>query len=92
MYAFDTSVCISKLEITDLLLKEYDLVIMTDIDVVFISELTFIDEFIESGYFVGAFNEFHFRNKTLNCGFCLFNKNANYIPEIMDKAIYTLKK
>ena len=91
LYAFDTSVCISKLEIIDLLLEKYDLVIATDIDVVFISELTFIDEFIESGYFVGAFNELHFRTKTLNCGFCLFNKNSGYIPEIFDKAIYTLK-
>ena len=72
LYAFDTSVCISKLEIIDLLLEKYDLVIATDIDVVFINELTFIDEFIESGYFVGAFNEFHFRTKTLNCVFvCL---------------------
>lgn len=91
LYSFNTNVVISKLEIVDLLLEEYDLVIMTDIDVVFISELTFIDEFIKSGYFVGAFNEFHFHTKSLNCGFCLFNKNANYIPDIMDKAIYTLK-
>ena len=35
MYVFNTNVCISKLEIIDLLLEKYDLVIATDIDVVF---------------------------------------------------------
>ena len=36
-YVFDTSVCISKLEIIDLLLEKYDIVIMSDIDLVYLN-------------------------------------------------------
>ena len=71
-YVFDTSVCISKLEIIDLLLEKYDLVIMSDIDLVFLKTIEdCIKEFLESDEFIGAATE---KDDYFNAGFMLFNK------------------
>ena len=58
MYVFNTNVCISKLEIIDLLLEKYDLVIATDIDVIFGNSIErSLKVFLRSGFFLGADDE-----------------------------------
>lgn len=94
LYVFDTSVCISKLEIIDLLLEEYDLVIITDIDVVFANSIErSLKVFLQSGFFLGACDEgSKGEQKSFSAGFMYFNKESkDRIFNLMDKALYSLK-
>lgn len=87
LYVFDTTVCISKLEIVDLLTERYDLVIMSDIDLIFINSIeNCIEKFLESKKFIGAFEE---RKEYFNAGFMLFNKR--YKQNLFDSAVNLLK-
>ena len=87
LYVFDTTVCISKLEIVDLLIERYDLVIMSDIDLIFINSIeNCIKKFLESNKFMGAFEE---RKEYFNAGFMLFNKR--YKQNLFDSAVNLLK-
>ena len=93
LYAFDTSVCISKLEIIDLLLEKYDLVIATDIDVVFGNSIErSLKVFLQSGFFLGADDEARrIGTMSFSAGFMYFNKDAkDRIFNLMDKALYSL--
>ena len=92
-YAFDTSVCISKLEIIDLLLEKYDVVIATDIDVVFGNSIErSLKVFLQSGFFLGADDEWApGGTMSFSAGFMYFNKDAkDRIFNLMDKALYSL--
>ena len=94
LYAFDTSVCISKLEIIDLLLEKYDLVLATDIDVVFGNSIErSLKAFLQSGFFLGACDESApGGTMSFSAGFMYFNKDAkDRIFNLMDKALYSLK-
>ena len=87
LYVFDTMVCISKLEIVDLLLERYDLVIMSDIDLVYLNSIEdCVQAFLESNKFIGAFEEY---DNYFNAGFMLFNKK--YKLQLFDSAINLLK-
>ena len=87
LYVFDTTVCISKLEVVDLLIEKYDLVIMSDIDLIFINSIeNCIEKFLESNKFIGAFEE---RKEYFNAGFMLFNKK--YKQNLFDSAVNLLK-
>ena len=92
LYAFDTSVCISKLEIIDLLLEKYDLVIATDIDVVFGNSIErSLKIFLQSGFFLGACDEGSKGQMSFSAGFMYFNKDSkDRIFNLMDKALYSL--
>lgn len=93
MYVFDTNVCISKLEIIDLLLEKYDLVIATDIDVVFGNSIErSLKVFLRSGFFLGADDEWTSGGTmSFSAGFMYFNKDAkDRIFNLMDKALYSL--
>ena len=92
LYAFDTSVCISKLEIIDLLLEKYDVVIATDIDVVFgNSTERSLKVFLQSGFFLGACDEGSKGQMSFSAGFMYFNKDSkDRIFNLMDKALYSL--
>ena len=93
LYIFNTNVCISKLEIIDLLLKEYDLVIATDIDVVFGNSIEMsLEAFLQSGFFLGACDESApGGTMAFSAGFMYFNKDAkDRIFNLMDKALYSL--
>lgn len=98
-YSFDTTVCISKLEIVDLLLEKYDLVIASDIDLVFVDSLErSLEAFLNSGKFLGAIDELNESDLSKKCkmSFCAcfmyFNKDAkDRVFNLMDKALYSLK-
>ena len=93
MYIFNTNVCISKLEIIDLLLEKYDVVIATDIDVVFGNSIErSLNVFLQSGFFLGADDEArHIGTMSFSAGFMYFNKDAkDRIFNLMDKALYSL--
>lgn len=91
LYAFDTSVCISKLEIIDLLLEKYDLVLASDIDVVFVNPICeSLNAFLQSGKFLGASRESN--TMSFSAAFMYFNKDAkDRVLNLMDKALYSLK-
>ena len=94
LYVFNTNVCISKLEIIDLLLEKYDLVIATDIDVVFANSIEkSLKVFLQSGFFLGACDEaLKNEQKSFSAGFMYFNKESkDRIFNLMDKALYSLK-
>ena len=94
LYVFNTNVTISKLEIIDLLLEEYDLVIATDIDVVFANSIEkSLKVFLQSGFFLGACDECKpGEQKSFSAGFMYFNKESkDRIFSLMDKALYSLK-
>ena len=98
MYTFDTSVCISKLEITDLLLEKYDLVIASDIDIVFVNPISkSLNAFLQSGKFLGAvcesINQTTSNHKmSFSASFMYFNKDSkDRVLNLMDKALYSLK-
>ena len=98
MYIFDTSVCISKLEIIDLLLEEYDLVIASDIDLVFVNPISeSLNAFLQSGKFLGAvcesINQTTSNHKmSFSASFMYFNKDSkDCVLNLMDKALYSLK-
>ena len=93
LFVFNTNVCISKLEIIDLLLEKYDLVIATDIDVVFGNSIErSLNVFLQSGFFLGADDERPpVGTLSLSAGFMYFNKDAkDRIFNLMDKALYSL--
>ena len=93
MYVFNTNVCISKLEIIDLLLEKYDVVIATDIDVVFGNSIErSLKVFLQSGFFLGADDEARpGGTMSFSAGFMYFNKDAkDRIFNLMDKALYSL--
>ena len=92
LYSFNTNVVISKLEIIDLLLEEYDLVIMTDIDVVFAKSIEMsLEAFLHSGFFSGAVDEGSSSQMAFSAGFMYFNKDSkDRIFNLMDKALYSL--
>ena len=98
-YSFDTTVCISKIEIIDLLLEDYDLVAASDIDLVFVDSLQkSLKAFLNSGKFLGAIDELNVSELSKKCkmSFCAcfmyFNKNSkDRVFNLMDKALYSLK-
>ena len=88
IFTFDTSVCISKLEIVDILLKEYDLVIMSDIDIIYTDSIDrCFPDFIKSGKFMAGKCDCHFLDDfCLNAGFVIFNKKStDFVENIFDK-------
>ena len=91
LYVFDTSVCISKLEIVDLLLEKYDVVIMSDIDVVYIDALEdFLETFLKSGNFIAGTREYIGDcNFYVNTGFVIFN-SSKCSKNIFDSSIFPL--
>ena len=98
MYIFDTSVCISKLEIIDLLLEGYDLVIASDIDLVFVNPISkSLNAFLQSGKFLGAVCESIIQTTSnhkmsFSASFMYFNKNSkDRVLNLMDKSLYSLK-
>lgn len=93
LYVFNTNVCISKLEIIDLLLEKYDVVIATDIDVVFGNSIErSLKVFLQSGFFLGADDEARpGETMSFSAGFMYFNKDAkDRIFNLMDRALYSL--
>ena len=90
-YVFDTSVCISKLEIVDLLIERYDLVIMSDIDLVYIDSIEdCIKAFLESDEFIAGTREYNGDCKFyVNTGFVIFN-SSKYSNNIFDSSIEVL--
>ena len=90
LYVFDTSVCISKLEIVDLLLEKYDIVIMSDIDLVYLNSIEdCVDAFLESDKFIGASTEV---DDYFNAGFMLFNKaRKTHNTQLFNQSINLLK-
>ena len=89
LYVFNTNVCISKLEIIDLLLEKYDLVITSDIDIVFVNSIeTTLKGFLNSGKFLGSTLEERGACKFYsNAGFWVFNKNNREVENIFDSCI-----
>lgn len=89
LYVFNTNVCISKLEIIDLLLEKYDLVIASDIDIVFVNTIeTALKGFLNSGKFLGSTWEERGACKFYsNAGFWVFNKNNKEVENIFDSCI-----
>ena len=91
LYVFDTSVCISKLEIVDLLLEKYDVVIMSDIDAIYIDSIEdCVNAFLESDKFIGGTKEYIGDCKFyVNTGFVIFN-SSKYSNNIFDSSIEVL--
>lgn len=89
LYVFNTNVCISKLEIIDLLLEKYDLVIASDIDIVFVNSIeTPLKGFLNSGKFLGSTWEERGACKFYsNAGFWVFNKSKKEVENIFDGCI-----
>ena len=60
-YVFDTSVTISKLEIIDILKKEYDYILMSDIDIIYFNSIEVaFKEFVKSNCQIGGMKEYDF--------------------------------
>ena len=75
---------ISKFEILDDLINKYDLVIMSDIDIIFFNSIeNIISNFLKSEIFVGALKE---NENYFNVGFTLFNSKFK-ISNIFDKCL-----
>ena len=89
LFSFNINLTISKLEIVDLLLEKYDLVIASDIDIVFVDSLeTSLRKFLESGKFLGSTREYRGACKFYsNAGFWVFNKNNREVENIFDNCI-----
>ena len=89
LYVFNTNVCISKLEIIDLLLEKYDLVIASDIDIVFVNSIeTPLKGFLNSGKFLGStWEEIGSCKFYSNAGFWVFNKSKKEVENIFDSCI-----
>ena len=77
LFSFNINLTISKLEIIDLLLEKYNLVIASDIDIVFVDSLeTALNGFLNSRKFLGSTREYRGRCKFYsNAGFWVFNKS-----------------
>lgn len=89
LFSFNINLTISKLEIVDLVLEKYDLVIASDIDIVFVDSLeTSLRKFLESGKFLGSTREYRGACKFYsNAGFWVFNKNNREVENIFDNCI-----
>ena len=89
LFSFNINLTISKLEIIDLLLEKYDLVIASDIDIVFVDSLeTSLCKFLESEKFLGSTREYRVRCKFYsNAGFWVFNKSKKEVENIFDGCI-----
>lgn len=89
LYTFNINLTISKLEIVDLLLEEYDLVIASDIDIVFVDSLeTPLKRFLNSRKFLGSTYEKRGAcNFYANAGFWVFNKSKKEVENIFDGCI-----
>lgn len=77
LFSFNINLTISKLEIIDLLLEKYDLVIASDIDIVFVNSIErALKGFLNSGRFLGSSWEERGACKFYsNAGFWVFNKS-----------------
>lgn len=86
LFSFNINLTISKLEIIDLLLEKYDLVIASDIDIVFVDSLeTSLRKFLESGKFLGSTYEKRGTcNFYSNAGFWVFNKSKRDLENIFE--------
>ena len=83
-FNFDIRMQISKFEILDDLISKYDLVIMSDIDIIFFNSIeNIISDFLKSEYFVGTLKE---TENYFNVGFTLFNSKFK-ISNIFDKCL-----
>ena len=89
LYSFNINLTISKLEIIDLLLEKYDLVIASDIDIVFVDSLeTALNGFLNSGKFLGSTWEERGACKFYsNAGFWVFDKSKREVENIFDNCI-----
>ena len=89
LYSFNINLTISKLEIIDLLLEKYELVIASDIDIVFVNSLeTALKGFLNSGKFLGSTWEERGACKFYsNAGFWVFNKSKKEVENIFDNCI-----
>ena len=89
LFSFNINLTISKLEIIDLLLEKYDLVIASDIDIVFVDSLeTALKGFLNSGKFLGSTREYRGCCKFYsNAGFWVFNKSKKEVENIFDSCI-----
>ena len=89
LFSFNINLTISKLEIIDLLLEKYDLVIATDIDIVFVDSLeTPLKKFLNSGKFLGStWEEIGACKFYSNAGFWVFNKSKREVENIFDSCI-----
>ena len=93
LYVFDTTVCISKLEIVDLLLRKYDFVLMSDIDVIYINSLEkSVKTFLESGKFIGGTREYVGScDFYVNTGIVFFNSlSPDYMKNVFDASLKIL--
>ena len=89
LFSFNINLTISKLEIIDLLLEKYDLVIASDIDIVFVDSLeTTLKGFLNSGKFLGSTWEERGACKFYsNAGFWVFDKSKREVENIFDSCI-----
>ena len=89
LYSFNINLTISKLEIIDLLLEKYDLVIASDIDIVFVNSIeTPLKGFLNSGKFLGSTWEERGACKFYsNAGFWVFDKSKREVKNIFDNCI-----
>ena len=93
LYVFDTTVCISKLEIVDLLLRKYDFVLMSDTDVIYINSLEkSVKIFLESGKFIGGTREYvGLCDFYVNTGIVFFNSlSPDYMKNVFDASLKIL--
>ena len=89
LFSFNINLTISKLEIIDLLLEKYDLVIASDIDIVFVNSIErALKGFLNSGRFLGSTWEERGACKFYsNAGFWVFNKSKKEVENIFDGCI-----
>lgn len=89
LYSFNINLTISKLEIVDLLLEKYDLVIASDVDIVFVDSLeTALKGFLNSGKFLGStWEEIGACKFYSNAGFWVFDKSKKEVENIFDSCI-----
>ena len=89
LYSFNINLTISKLEIIDLLLEKYDLVIASDVDIVFVDSLEkALRGFLNSGKFLGSTWEERGACKFYsNAGFWVFDKSKREVENIFDNCI-----
>lgn len=89
LFSFNINLTISKLEIIDLLLEKYELVIASDIDIVFVDSLeTALKGFLNSGKFLGStWEEIGACKFYSNAGFWVFNKSKKEVENFFDNCI-----
>ena len=89
LFSFNINLTISKLEIIDLLLEKYELVIASDIDIVFVNSIErALKGFLNSGKFLGSsWEEIGACKFYSNAGFWVFNKSKKEVENIFDGCI-----